>query len=174
MSIDAVAERLGVSTQELVDAIVELADGKLSVLDHVHGTWPAYKSGCRCELCRDLPSRSVKDDTPHGTSRWRFGCRCKVCTEEHSAIRNTSNHKIQRRTEETASRRGYEWTGPELEIAARPDLTAQQVALMLGRTLRGVRRMRDRLRNDPKIRHLAGVTYPSIGALPHNVDGGPS
>ena len=30
------------------------------------------------------------------------------------------------------------WTGPELEVASRDDLTAEQIALMLGRTYAAV------------------------------------
>lgn len=52
---------------------------------------------------------------------------------------------------------GKQWTGPELEMASRTDLTARQVAQMLGRTFYAVRHMRKKLRIDPRYINLAGV-----------------
>jgi hypothetical protein len=53
------------------------------------------------------------------------------------------------------------WTGPQLEIAAREDLTAKQIAAMTGRTMHAVYYMRRRLRDDPKIIWLAGLDDPA-------------
>lgn len=50
-----------------------------------------------------------------------------------------------------------QWTGPELEIAARDDLTVTEAALMLGRTWKAVRVMRSKLRTDPRKIQLAGL-----------------
>ena len=61
-------------------------------------------------------------------------------------------------TLDAASRNGHHWTGPELEVAARTDLTARQVATMLGRTMFAVRTQRQKLRNDPKTIRLAGLS----------------
>lgn len=57
----------------------------------------------------------------------------------------------------TADHKGQQWTGPELEIAARSDLTALQVAQMLGRTFFAVKTVRGRLRHDPRLSRMAGA-----------------
>lgn len=49
-----------------------------------------------------------------------------------------------------ATRRGYGWTGPELELAARADLSATTVAAMIGRTVHAVKHARRGLRVDPR------------------------
>ncbi len=56
--------------------------------------------------------------------------------------------KGQAETLEQATRRGQPWTGPEMDIAARADLTAREAALMIGRTAGSVQQMRNRLRRD--------------------------
>lgn len=45
---------------------------------------------------------------------------------------------------------GQPWTGPELEIAARSDLSAKQAAQMTGRSVNAVYRIRTALRRDPR------------------------
>lgn len=54
-------------------------------------------------------------------------------------------------------RSGYQWTGPELELASRDDLTHGQVAEKLGRSLAAVKTMRWRLRSEPLLSHIAGT-----------------
>lgn len=75
--------------------------------------------------------------------------------------------------ERGAPRHGYQWTGPDLEIAARPDLSLARAALMLGRTEAAVQAARQRIREEPKwaqvvglgrVHPLAGVTQ-SQGAV---------
>lgn len=58
---------------------------------------------------------------------------------------------------DTAGNNGKQWTGPELEVAARADLSAAQVAVMLGRTLYAVKHIRQRLRSDPQTVWLASL-----------------
>jgi hypothetical protein len=65
--------------------------------------------------------------------------------------------KVQNETADRAGNRGKQWTGPELEIACRDDLTLKQAALMLGRTLRGVEAARHACRVDPRKITLAGM-----------------
>jgi hypothetical protein len=74
--------------------------------------------------------------------------------------RNTK--KVNDKLRETAERHRQEWTGVELEIASRPDLTARQVAEVLHRTLSAVRNMRQRLNSDldPRDRMLANGPQP--------------
>jgi hypothetical protein len=67
-----------------------------------------------------------------------------------------SRRDRQAETLSAAQRRYYVWTGPEMEIAAREDLTSKEVALKLGRTLYAVKTMREKLRRDPRKQFLAG------------------
>ncbi len=70
---------------------------------------------------------------------------------------DTLHLKQQARTAQSANNARKEWTGPELEIAARPDLSALQVATLLGRTYYAVKHMRRKLVHQPREERLAGV-----------------
>lgn len=63
----------------------------------------------------------------------------------------------QRETSEGARNHKKEWTGPELEIAARDDLSTREAAEKLGRTFRSVQTMRRKLKLDPRKARLAGL-----------------
>lgn len=54
-----------------------------------------------------------------------------------------------------AVRRGQVWTSAEMALAARPDLTAQQVAIELGRTIAGVNGIRQRILRERAIREAS-------------------
>jgi hypothetical protein len=119
-------------------------------------------------------------DFTHGPSGYdTWGCRCRTCTTGHSQNpvkkaadrRWTENHRgekdaatVARRrrdqaaTLDQASRRGQPWTGPELELAARSDLSAKAIALMIGRTRWAVQTKRYELRAEPKIIEAAGLS----------------
>ena len=58
---------------------------------------------------------------------------------------------------EKAARHRSEWTGPELELADREDLTAAQVAAMTGRTIKAVKTIRTKLRRDVRLQELRGM-----------------
>lgn len=61
-------------------------------------------------------------------------------------------------TRPNASRWGYLWTGPELELVyTRNDLSPEQLARMLGRTKSAVESARTAVRKDPRKRFLAGA-----------------
>jgi len=60
-------------------------------------------------------------------------------------------------TLETATNNNKEWTGPEMEIILREDLTVAEMAKMLGRTYYSVTGMRRQCRRDPRKQVLAGV-----------------
>ena len=64
--------------------------------------------------------------------------------------------KYQSATIPSASRNGMPWTGVELEIATRDDLTVKQAALMLGRTYAATAAARRRSKTDPRFRILLG------------------
>lgn len=63
----------------------------------------------------------------------------------------------QRETSEDARNHKKEWTGPELEIAARDDLSTREAAEKLGRTYISVETMRRKLKRDPRKARLAGL-----------------
>lgn len=66
---------------------------------------------------------------------------------------------------ETATNNGKEWTGPELELVARQDLTEAAAAQILGRTRQAVAYQRRLLRaNDPVRTDLAGPSETDRGA----------
>lgn len=65
--------------------------------------------------------------------------------------------KFQSQSLEQATNNRKEWTGPELELLARKDLKARELAEMLNRTLHSVRRMRAKIIRDPQKRDLAGI-----------------
>lgn len=94
----------------------------------------------------------------HGTfMKYIDGCRCDPCVSVAAQKRNRQAKRANSETLETATNHYKQWTGPELEIAARADLTARQVAVMLGRTLKSVKGIRVKLRDDPRYRDTAGV-----------------
>jgi hypothetical protein len=78
--------------------------------------------------------------------------------------------RVQAATVDGARNGRKQWTGPELEIAARQDLTARQVAGMLGRTLYAVKHVRRQLRTDPRKVWLAAVPGP-VFTHPREVTG---
>lgn len=112
-----------------------------------------------CEQCGVLLSG---DQFPTGTTDKIPGRSCKECAPKgHSpeaverARQNAKDLNVESRAE--AGRHGYQWTGPELEIAARPDLTAREVAAMLGRTIAAVKAARQKSQHDPKWQRVAGL-----------------
>jgi len=113
-----------------------------------------------------LPRRTMPQR--HGRARYKDGCRCEICraanAERTARYRHTHRAAIkavrrqdQTETAQQAHRLGYVWTGPELELAMRSDLTVKQIALMIGRTYSAVSRMREKLRRDVKIRRVVGL-----------------
>lgn len=73
------------------------------------------------------------------------------------------------KTEGTAHRKGVQWTGPELEIASRADLSVTEIAELLGRTYCAVVSKRKALKVDPRAVALAGNVpdpMPGTVALP--------
>lgn len=110
---------------------------------------------CACGLrgCVSLAGRQ------HGfAATYRDGCRCSECTAA-ATDSTTRRHKLRNaKSRDTATRSGQQWTGPELDIAMRDDLTATQAAAMLGRTIRAVENARHLCRYDPKYINLLGAS----------------
>lgn len=154
--------------------VKRLAIGKTGVLPAgvKHGLGSATNWGCVCSICRqalrarnsELYKRVRAGDVEHVRNGWSRSCPCENCrakTSEWLAANGplVNDDQKQKNTESRAfaNRLYYQWTGPELEIASRDDLTAIQVAEMLGRTHAGVRSMRHRIKSgEPKILRLLG------------------
>lgn len=137
-----------------------------------HGRLATYNNcNCRCEPCSQAMrehkmerATQIRGTEPsmHGLDGYkRFGCRCAVCCaalDEALVKLRRYRAAVQARTLDVAARNGHQWTGPELEIASRADLTPEQAALMLGRTHRAVETVRTRMkRQEPKIMRLLGA-----------------
>lgn len=152
-----------------------------------HGAYRYRHLGCRCEVCAAgnrekgrrarLSAAERQEQAPHGTANGysRWSCRCEECRSAWADYRReqlASNPESRELARERGARyereqwaeslpravkHGDEWTGPELEIALRSDLTVVEIAEMLNRTTRAVRSARYRARHDPKYANLAGV-----------------
>lgn len=135
---------------------------------------------------RRLRSEAAEDSFTHGLAAYtNWGCRCAVCTAEHSAACKGVSQRWRERNPEEANERSrqsfakaqaetlgratrhyWQWTGPELELAARPDLSARQVALLIGRTAAAVVAARRRLKEDPQAINVAGIAKGGPAASP--------
>jgi len=121
-----------------------------------HGLGGYTNWGCRCESCKKAYRswRREHRDTlaaERGTRWWEKRDGSRPARVKRIAARR------QGATLEQATRHRFQWTGPELELASRPDLTAVEVAQLLGRSYSAVKTMRSRLKKDPKIVTLAGL-----------------
>ena len=140
-----------------------------------------YSSGCRCEKCkaahalrqkryREKKKQQIAEGVAtitHGLAGYtNYACRCQVCRDAYRDYALERGHPEsssdawrdwQAKTTREASNHGKEWTGPELEIVARGDLSAHEVAAMLGRTYAAVQSIRRKLHNDPKTINFAGI-----------------
>lgn len=119
-----------------------------------------------------------RSPTTHGGRAYsNFGCKCPTCITSQREVqarhttRATRNsdpakqsvrsrrHRVaaQARTLDRATRHGRQWTGPELEILAREDLTIEQKALLLGRSYKAIDAKTWKLnREEPATSWLAG------------------
>jgi hypothetical protein len=97
--------------------------------------------------------------TPEQRERQRESER--LYKERHrEQIRARNNRQCKRANSESlehATRHGQQWTGPEMEIAARNDLPIADLARMLGRTIGSVNSMRHALHTEPKYQQVAGL-----------------
>lgn len=132
-----------------------------------HGSASGVKRHCRCNECRryrreqNVKARArraerepgVRHGTEGGYTNW--SCRCDACCDANRA-------SLRRRAVNGGhGRRGYPWTGPELEMVLQigTTRTAKQVAEALGRSVNAVYTARQRALHDPK--WVALVNAPS-------------
>lgn len=147
-----------------------------------HGSSSAYNNFCRCAVCVQAErnrraAKQAESSRVHRPRRSPFNLLAGSCSRCHALIstsidlitepqagfssccvtcREGFNRKRNARSRDTASHHCQEWTGPELEVAAREDLTESEVAHMLGRTVAAVQSARRDLRVDPRKARLAG------------------
>ena len=105
------------------------------------------QSGEAQSYCRQCQSDYVGDRMREDeTFRQRF-----------TDITKQSRDARQAETVSTATNARKVWTGPELELLGRDDLSHAQMARMLGRSLYAVRhKLRKLNAGDPKVTRLAG------------------
>jgi hypothetical protein len=146
-----------------------LRPGEWSDRTITHGTPYAYdKCGCRCSDCvvayrayrRDKREQRATRATeiPHGHIGYvGWLCRCEVCRKANTSVTQIYRTRHNEAARVDARHHAEEWTGPQLEIALRDDLTARQAATMLGRTVMAVQNIRNK-RETPKIAWLLGAS----------------
>jgi len=140
-----------------------------------HGTNFGYsKAGCRCSECRAWASAYHQKWYPGSVSQQASADRYRKRRAENpdeyqaksaDATRNAQARNV--RSRESAGRHNSPWTGTEMELISRKDLTTAELAGMLGRTLVAVRTMRLRLKDrNPRDRMLRDGTPPTSRSGP--------
>lgn len=117
-----------------------------------HGAGGYTNWGCRCDVCKQVHLSRNKG----AAEAWRARHPEKDKKQRSRAWLKAFN-KAQAESLTKATRHRAQWTGHEMELAARSDLSSRQVALVLGRTVAAVRTMRQRLRRDPATIGVAGI-----------------
>ena len=111
----------------------------------------------RCRSCKCAVAAAWKIEHPSRVEEVARRYRAAHDDEHRSAVRK-HEHEQALVTLPLAVNSGKEWTGPELEILTRRELTDTTAALMLGRTSRAVSQQRHLLSVDPRKINLAGVS----------------
>ncbi|GAB3166958.1 hypothetical protein GCM10027059_26750 [Myceligenerans halotolerans] len=129
----------------------------------------------RCKFCKAANARRRYKEYPERQAEIQRRYRWKHTDEvrERDRRKNRKRYEIDPEKERArvrayreatqsqslpgATNRNKQWTGPELEMAADLRRTAAEVALSLGRTVRGVEAMRHKLRTDPRKIKVAGI-----------------
>lgn len=115
-----------------------------------HGTASGYVSwGCRCDPCV-AAAAAARAEHP---SRRDY----KAIYARHQAELRAAAKQRNDESRDRAERHYQPWTGPDLEMALREDLTVAEVAAALGRTQRAVQNIRFKHRHEPRLQNLAGL-----------------
>lgn len=149
-----------------VERIASKTDAKIP-----HGTTGGYNNWkCRCAHCSKAWSayqeirreqRKVSEEgiiphgTPSGYTAW--SCRCTACREAFHAAYGPKIVTRNAASRQQAKNHGKMWTGPELELLARSELTVDYLAEHLGRSRFAVQHQRLRVRSEPVTVWLAGL-----------------
>ena len=123
----------------------------------------AHSLGLRTVVARTcVVCGALKDGAKFATTRTSTHSTCIACRSAHyvstltdaelrAARRRVIRNRKGRLTYTGAARNGYIWTGPEIELLAREDLTTIQIAEMVQRTPYAVQEQRRLLRKgDPQ------------------------
>lgn len=103
-------------------------------------------------------ARQAAADFQHGNSGYtNHGCRCQVCVDGRALHNKKTEARLRDATRPFAHRSGFQWTGPEIELALRDDLPISAIARMIGRSYSAVATMRMQAKADPRYARLAGV-----------------
>jgi hypothetical protein len=126
---------------------------RLETAQFKHGAAAYTNWGCRCEVCTKAHTKLC---APAG-ERWRKRdpeavLELKRRWRERNPetvlwVDRTAKARRQAETLEKAGRHYYRWTGDELELADRDDLTIKEIALMIGRSYAAVKNMRQKLKD---------------------------
>lgn len=132
-----------------------------------HGKACATNYGCKCAVCSEavraynveLGKRVRAGKVQHRGEGRSSGCPCESCRKFHREYQGKWSRRQNSQSQVTATRAGYMWTGAEMEIASRSDLTVKQLAEMLGRSIASVNAMRARIaRAEPKVIEMLGAS----------------
>jgi hypothetical protein len=120
---------------------------------------------CTC-TCGKIGCASGVGKAHGSVGRYDDGCRCEECTRAKTDRTTRRKKRVNDGTQDSAVNRRKPWTGPELEIATRDDLTAAEAAKMLGRSYAAVMMARHRCANDPKWGKVLGAR---LNLTPENI-----
>jgi len=107
----------------------------------------------RCKLCGD-PCRRAR------RSRLRAEWQSTLPRGYRNSDLQEAAKRQHDRSLDRARNHGNNWTGPELELVARGDLTTEELTIALGRTSYAIHSARRLLRVDPRKQALAGSPNP--------------
>ena len=132
------------------------SDGVPDDVEHGHSAYQNW--GCRCDICRasvltfnaQLSQRGRSGKPSHPRGGWQARCACDSCKVRMARYLRWRNAE----SLDGAVHYGEEWTGPQMEVAARDDITDKQAAQILGRTISAVHSARHALRVDPRKQRL--------------------
>ena len=130
-----------------------------------NGVGPRPLVARTCIRCGSLKGAECFHRVPEGWSRVCYSCEGAKVRAARTDVDRESFHEMSERSRRErqsktapAANHGKEWTGVEMElVATRRDLTAVELAQMLGRTYHAVKTIRTRLNRLPRDRRLAGV-----------------
>lgn len=119
-----------------------------------HGRSAYVNWGCRCEVCSSAQKlhnittqeRSREGRIDHVRGGIASGCPCDKCKSARNRLAQTRNAESRSR----ASNHRLPWSGAELEMLTRSDVSITELAEKLGRSWSAVQRMRSRVASEPK------------------------
>ena len=151
-----IAKRLGKNPNTIADAFKRMGikrDARAIAWEKRkagHGQ-PAVWQKCDCDTCKD--ARRVYKHEEYLRKMETMSADDRAGALEESRAKSSVR---QSRTSKDARSTGKRWTGPEVELALRDDLTIEQIAGMIGRTYAAVSNVRTAV-SDPD--HPAHARY---------------